>query len=294
MEYILLAVVILSIAYGLGRHFFQPLQKFGSSVFTSTIACALEYGQLPAEITAEEGCSASIQATAMNGGSPSGKGGKSGPGGKGGSSDSGKDGNSSKSGSGKGSGSDSDSDSSNSEGSSSSSSENSESGKSGSGGSGSGSGSTTVISRNGTLQLGNAPGAEGSRSSNNEIVYDSSQFEGGEIDYSPGGSRAKRRKPIYRQIKGDMEDDLTLRKKKTKVVEKGGGRSVADSGGEEEGKPKRMVVSNKKDSKASETEEAAWDASKMIRMALIILMIVAILIFVFFQVSQIRKGSGSS
>ncbi len=286
VEYILLVVVILTIAYGLGKHFFQPLQKFGASVFTSTIACALEYGQLPAEITAEEGCSASLQATAMTGGK----------GGAGGASSNGKGGSSSSNSGGKNS-SDSATKASKSKngdeggGGSTSSSGSSDVGENGSS-RGSGGSPTTIISRKGTLQLGKSPGAEANKSASNEIVYDSSGSDG-DVNYAPGGSRGRRRKPIYKPVKGEFVDELWLRKKKEKIVDKGGGRSVASTGGEE-GKPKKLIINTKRDLKKAETQEANWDMSKMLRMALIILMIIAILIFVLFQVSQIRKGAGSS
>lgn len=293
VEYILLVVVMLTIAYGLGRHFFSPLQKYGSAVFTSTIACALEYGQLPADITTEEGCSASLQATAMAGGSGGSGGGGTGGKGKGG----------------KGGGSANDPDSKNKGGDrnkeASNKSENGGSGgganapgdgtsSSSSGGGGRSGSPSSITSRKGTLVLKSSGGSEGGRRTPTEISVESGGGGFGEADYSVGGRFARKRKPIYKQIRGELVEEIALRKKKEKVVDVNAGRSVAGAGGDSEGKPKRLMVNTKREKKAAEVQQQNWDMSKILRIALIVLMVVAILLFIFFQVSQIRKGAGSA
>jgi hypothetical protein len=283
IEYILLAVVAITIALALGKHFFTPLQKYGASVFSSTIACALEYGQLPAEITSEEGCDASLQAGGIGAGQ-GGSGRGSGPGSKGGTSrtrpDTGsqsqtpKEEAAKKNESGEGGRSSSPSSSSNR-------------------GSGGGGGSvSSVVGRRGTLQL-KSPGAEAKSSRSGEIVYDSASFGGGdEGGYAIDSALGRRRRSRYRQLTGNqVYDDANAKKKKEKVIEKGGARVTA-SGIGEEGRPKKMTVNTQQRTKKDETQKDNWDMSRILRIALIVLMIVAILLFVFFQVSQIRKGGG--
>jgi hypothetical protein len=254
IEYILLAVVAITIALALGKHFFTPLQKYGASVFSSTIACALEYGQLPAEITSEEGCDASLQAGGIGAGQ-GGSGRGSGPGSKGGTSrtrpDTGsqsqtpKEEAAKKNESGEGGRSSSPSSSSNR-------------------GSGGGGGSVSSVSFGG----------------------------GDEGGYAIDSALGRRRRSRYRQLTGNqVYDDANAKKKKEKVIEKGGARVTA-SGIGEEGRPKKMTVNTQQRTKKDETQKDNWDMSRILRIALIVLMIVAILLFVFFQVSQIRKGGG--
>jgi hypothetical protein len=267
VEYILLLVVVVTLAYMLGRNFFQPLKNYGSSVFTNTIACALEYGQLPAAIVTEEGCSASMNAGA---GGTSGGARRKGGGSKDGSSSTTptKEDKKSQEPGGEHSTSDSSSPSSRSQ-------------------------VSTISGRSGTLQLGRATGVEDRGSKITSIANDD-EFSGAkEFEGYAGGLGIKRRKPRYKALDSEVAEEFVNRKKKSKAIDTGV-RSPSSGEGAEGGKPKRLTLSNQKNDKNFKVTEEDWDMSKMIRMALIVLMILAILIFVFFQVSQIRRGSSSA
>ena len=282
VEYILLIVVILSIAYALGRHFFTPLQKFGSSVFTSTIACALEYGQLPAEISSEDGCSTSMQSTGVGGSKAVGGGSKSNSNNQ----------TSSKSGGDKQGKQDSQDKSQLKEGGNSKSNEgssNSETSKSSEGG---GASITSINSKGGKLNLSKSVGSESRTGKNSEVVTENTNLGSDGGDYRCGGLSARRRKTLFRTRQGDLLETMSNSPDKKRKIESNIKRGI--SGNNDEGKPKRINVTSKSKIKKAVDVENNWDMSKLIRMVLIVILIIGILLFVFMQVSQIRKGAGST
>ncbi|MEY4617238.1 MAG: hypothetical protein RJB66_2198 [Pseudomonadota bacterium] len=299
VEYVLLIVVILSLAYGLARNFIQPLRDYGSAVFTNTIACALEYGQLPAEVVGEQGCEASMK----GGTGSSGGGGGSGGGGSGGKNGGGsqannnqrngkdKKGKDSKNGGTEDqSGAQKDSQSSESADSKEDkkdASNNAAAGKPGS------RGGTTVVGSNGQiLKLSDRPtGVElGDRSG--QIIIEGGASGGGVDSYQP--RRIRQRKPIYKAIEGELLNEYVQSNQNNKEKEKSVTRAVASGGFEAIKKNRKIELGPPREKKLAEDKKEEWDLSKMVRMGLIILMVLAIVIFVFFQLSQIRKNSSAT
>ena len=264
--------------------FFTPLQKFGSSVFTSTIACALEFGQLPAEISSEDGCSTSMQTIGLGGSKGGGGGNKSnsknqssseGAGDKKGKQDpqnksQNKDGENSKSDS------------------SSKSSEVSKSSESG------GASVSSINSKGGQLSLSKSVGSESRNGKNGEVVIENTNFGSDSGDYRFGGTNRRRRKILFKSRQGDLLESMSNLRGKQMQIEGNRKRGISGGIGIDEGKPKRMDVTSRGKSKKTEVVENNWDMSKLIRMALIVILIIGILLFVFMQVSQIRKGAGST
>ncbi len=260
VEYLLLVVVILSIGYALARNFFEPLQRYGSSVFSSTIACSLEYGQLPAEIKSEDGCAASLQAnfsgttrrqsvnnnqtnknTAPTDAAKKSENAKNKP-----PSETGRDTQVNR------------------------------------GRSASGSSSSEG------LKLGKPTGTDAKTLGKNEKIVDEANRSGADNGDSSFVGR-QRRRSLTKPISGALEIAIDAKKHKEREVR----RSISEVPGLSERKAKRFNVNTQKKDKASESANDTWDISKIIRMALIILMFLAIIIFVLFQVAQIRKGAES-
>lgn len=253
IEYVLLLVVVLSLFYGFSKTFFEPLQKYGTSVFTNTIACSFEYGQLPAEIVSEDGCEARYEGGRMSNSSASQQ---------------------------KNQASSNKSDSSKSDDKSQTTTASTSSSEAGRGR------STTLYSRGNPLQLGRPFGAESRAIASNQSYAE----EGGaRIDISYSDYLGRRgRKPLIKPITGELETIL-LDQKKKKLGEIT--RSIASTVDGSEKKIKKFTVNAKKSSKGQDEAQAPWDFYYLLRIALIIMMIIAILLFVFFQVSQIRRGS---
>lgn len=260
VEYLLLVVVILSMFYILAKQFFEPLQRYGSSVFTSTIACSLEYGQLPADIKSEEGCSASLQANITRSNQQR----------------TNTNSNSRKS--------SSTSEPSKGDGTKNSSPGSRETETSNSQGRSSSSGQA---SRGPTL---NQPtGTDSKTLSKKELMVSENSRGGSEVVDDSNGLRRMKQKSLTKPISGDLATALNLKKNKGREVR----RAVSEISSENQKKSKRFIVNNKKKEKGLDIKEESWDLSKIIRMALIILMILVIIIFVFFQLVQIRKGAES-
>jgi len=257
IEYVLLLVVVVGLFYGLSKALFEPLRKYGSDVFTNTIACAFEYGQLPAEIVTEDGCEAAFRGGRLADSS---------------SSQSQRDSKSTTK---------NKMDEANKKSKPTSTTSSSET--AGSGGSGR---STTIYSKGNTLQLGRASGVEGKSNKTVTIAGDDSRTK---FDVSDNDFSIKRgRRPILKPISGELETIiLNAKKKKTGEIN----RSIASSTDTGEKRSKKLILSNKKKSQISDETQKPWDFYAILRIALIFLMIMAILIFVFFQLSQIRKGS---
>lgn len=278
-------IVMIGLGWVLMKSLYKPFEKYGSQFFTSTIACALEYGQLPTNIQSEEGCDASYQAQGQGSSSGSRRGGP----GSGGSQGKGATDGSSKEGGGNG-------------------------GKNGDDAKGKGSGSNSKSSSSGggsdvdggsSNNNGSYGGGGGNRKAPtaSKIVtpkgvktIDSTSSEvasGSGIDYSVNDNRsfgAGRRRRIYRPITGAMEEEVEAVQKKDKPKEIKA--PVAASSGAVIGTGKKPFFkgTNAPEKKKIESTDQKIDLSRLIRIALIILMIVAIVLFIFFQVSQIRKG----
>lgn len=290
-------------AYGLARNFIEPLKKYGASMFTSTIACALEYGQLPAEIVGDQGCAAAMNGKGGAGGGSGGGRGGSGSGGgssgrggsQGNNNQNGQDKNKNKNSKSGSSDSQSDNQGASDKGGSSASSEGDKSGSSAnSGRRGRGGGGTTVVGANGQiLKLADrSSGVEsGDRPAQITIENASGGGSGGD-PYQIG--RVRQRKPIYKSVQGELVDEVAQAAKNEKKSEKTVSRSVASGGFENLKKNRRLEVGPQREKKVIEQKKEEWDLSKIVRTGLIILMIVAIVLFVFFQLAQMRKGSGSS
>lgn len=256
VEYVLLLVIILSLFYGLSKTFFEPLQKYGTSVFTNTIACSFEYGQLPAEIISEDGCEARYEGGRLSNSSNSRQRNQAS--------------SSKKSDSGKG-----DEKTQTTPATTSSSSDDSGRGR-----------STTLYSRGNPVQLGRPFGAESRAITSNQSYAETA---GMRIDISDSDYLGRRgRRPILKPITGELET-IILDQKKKKLGEIT--RSVASTLDGTERKIKKITVNAKKSMNAQDEAQKPWDFYFLLRIALIILMVVAILLFVFFQVSQIRRGS---
>lgn len=260
VELILLLVVIVSLAYSLARHMYAPLQRYGSSLFTNTIACSLEYGQLPAEISSEDGCSTNLQTTAMSADRFSSR-------------------NTSRE---------------NNNDNNSNSTQNEiekkpseSSGRSEVAAQGGRSGAGSSSSSN-SFKLSPPTGTEAKGSNNKEIVSDiSGSRNDSSSDYSASiGRRAKR---LTKEIKDENMIELINKKIKPKEVR----RIIAEVNSGAGGKSKRFIVNNKKDEKELKTTDESWDVSKILRIVLIFLMFLAIIVFVLFQVAQIRRGAES-
>lgn len=256
VEYVLLLVIVLSLFYGLSKTFFEPLQKYGTSVFTNTIACSFEYGQLPAEIISEDGCEARYEGGRMSNNSSS--------------QQQNQTSSSKKSDSGKG----------DEKTQTTTAATSSSSGDSGRGR------STTLYSRGNPVQLGRPFGAESRAITSNQSYAEET---GTRIDISDSDYLGRRgRRSIIKPITGELETIL-LDQKKRKPGEIT--RSIASTVDGTEKKIKKFTVNTKKSSKDQGDVQKPWDFYFLLRIALIIMMVVAILLFVFFQVSQIRRGS---
>lgn len=283
VEYVLLIVIILSLAYGLARVFFEPLRNYGSGVFTNTIACALEYGQLPAEVITEDGCAAVMNAGTMGGGG--GRGG--GRGGRGGSGSSSSQGNQSKN---------KDSQQQDQRPGEESKEKSADAKGAGSNSNASGGASrpnTSVVNARGeVLKLGNGSGASEVNARSSEVILEGENYGLSDGGYSVLGRR--RRRPVYKAVQTEYVDELLSRSSKSKRSEKLSSRTVASVGAEAEKKIRRVEVNAQREKKKVEVQEQSWDFAKILRIGLIVLMIIAILLFIFFQVAQIRKGSGSN
>lgn len=257
IEYVLLLVVVVSLFYGLSKALFEPLRKYGSDVFTNTIACAFEYGQLPAEIVTEDGCDAAFRGGKLA------------------------DSSSSRSQANNKNTTKSKTDEASKKSKSPPSSSSSESASSGSPGR-----SSTIYSKGNALQLGRASGVEAKSTKTVTISGDDSRTK---LEVSDNDFSMKRgRRPTVKPITGELET-IILNKKKKKTGEIN--RSIASSLETGEKRTKKLILSNKKKSQISDETQKPWDFYSILRIALIFLMIIAILIFVFFQLSQIRKGS---
>ncbi len=260
VEYVLLLVIVVTLFYGLSKTFFEPLQRYGTGVFTNTIACSFEYGQLPSEIISEDGCESRYQGSvATNNSSSQSRG------------------NNSQSKSQDTQKSEQTQDSTSSSSGSSGGGESSRSGR----------GATTIRSRGETLQLGRNSGAE-ARSTTRLQSEDSEVAGPLSFDPSDSSYRGRRlRRPMVKPIRGELET-IVLNKKKAGEVT----RSIASTVDGSEKKVKKFTVNTKATDKQQDAaSDAPWDIYKILRIILIILMILAILLFVFFQLSQIRKSS---
>lgn len=258
IEYVLLLVIVVSLFYGLSKTFFEPLQRYGTGVFTNTIACAFEYGQLPAEIVSEDGCEARFEGGRLSNSSNSGQRNQSS---SSKSSDSSKKGETSQS---------------------TAASTSSSSGESGGGR------STTLYSRGSAVQIGRPSGVEGRAITSNQSYAEES---GTRIDISDSDYTGRRgRRPILKPISGELEAILLTQKSK-KLGEIN--RSIASTVEGSERKTKKLIINAKKNTKAQDEVQKPWDFYFLLRIALIILMVAAILLFIFFQLAQIRRGSSS-
>jgi len=254
IEYVLLLVIVVSLFYGLSKTFFEPLQKYGSSVFTNTIACSFEYGQLPSEIISEDGCAAKYQGGKLSSNSTQRQ--------------SNKNVQSSKK--------DSEKDQKAQSPIATSESSNS-----------SGAGrSTTIYSKGNALQLGKNSGSEGKAITKNQSFVNET---GNKIEFSDSDSSGRRgRRPILKPITGELETIIINQKKK-----KSGeiNRSIASSIDSSEHRVKKFAVNNKKKDGEKDGDQKPWDFYMILRVVLIFLMILVIIVFVFFQLSQIRRGN---
>lgn len=260
IEYVLLLVIVVSLFYGLSKTFFEPLQKYGTGVFTNTIACAFEYGQLPAEIVSEDGCESRFEGGRLTNSSSS------------------RQRNQSSTSKG------SDSSKKEEKPQSTTASTSSSNGESSSGGRH----STTLYSRGNAVQIGRPSGVEGRAIMSNQSYTEET---GSRMDVSDSDLPGRRgRRPILKPITGELETILLNQKSKKLGEVK---RSIASTVEGSERKTKKLIVNKKKNAEAQEEVQKPWDFYFLLRIALIILMVAAILLFVFFQVAQIRRGSSS-